>query len=287
MFRARDALNRRLLSPAGLRSAAWQRLLRGVYADSRLERDHLLQCRAAVLLAPAEAAVGGPSAAFLHGVESAARPDDPVHLLVDPKRRFGPVQGLKIHTGALPEGDVTTCQDIRCTTAARTAWDVAMWRDLIGAVPTLDVMLRTGLVAAADLATLVERRRTEGVRGARRVARTFGLADGRAQSPPESAIRIRLILRGLPPPVPQYPVTVRSGRVLHPDLAWPEYRVALEYDGAHHADPDQMRLDRQRLNAFTAAGWLVMHATARHLGSGFPGLVQEVREALRSRGALV
>ncbi len=30
-------------------------------------------------------------------------------------------------------------------------------------------------------------------------------------------------------------------------LAWPDMRVAVEYDGIHHADPMQMRRDRRRL----------------------------------------
>jgi hypothetical protein len=285
VFLARQALDQGLLTTTGLRSTAWRRLLRGVYADSRLEPDHLLRCHAAVLHARPEAVIAGPSAALLHGVETAAGGRDPVHLLVERKYRFGPVQGLVVHTGTIPAADATTRHGLRCTTPPRTAWDIALWRDPVGAVPILDAMLRARLVVAEELVELARRRRAERVRGAARAARAFALADGRAQSPPESALRVRLVLHGLPPPVPQYPVPVRSGRVLHPDLAWPRHRVALEYDGAYHAEPDRLHLDRQRLNALTDAGWLVLHATSRHLAAGFGGLVQEVRQALRSRGA--
>lgn len=285
VFRGRDAVDDGLLTPAELRSRAWQRLLRGVYADSRLERDHLLQCRAAALLSPAEAAVAGPSAAYLLGVETAVDAGDPVHLLVDPKRRFGPVQGLRVHTGALPEPDVTMRQGLRCTAAARTAWDIALWTDLETAVAILDAMLHQGLVTQPELAVLLGRRRAAGAKGTRRAARAFDLSDGRAQSRPESVLRVRLVLRGVPPPVPQYPVAVRSGMVLHPDLAWPEYRVALEYDGAYHSETDRLHLDRRRLNQLADAGWLVLHATSRRLYRDFEGLLREVQRALRSRGA--
>jgi hypothetical protein len=285
VFLASQAIQAGLLTPDALRGSAWQRLLRGVYADSRLDPDHQVRCQAAMLLAPPEAVIAGASAAYLHGIESAVGDRDPVQLLVERKHRFGPIQGLQVHTSTLPVVDVTTQQQLRCTTALRTAWDVALWRDLVRAVPVLDAMLRSRLVSTGDLAKLVVVRRAEVARGVARAMRAFGLADGRAQSPPESSLRVRLILRGLPPPVPQHPVTVRSGRVLHPDLAWPEYQVALEYEGARHAEPDRLHLDRYRLNALVDAGWLVLHATSRHLGAGFPGLVADVRRALRSRGA--
>lgn len=285
VFLARQAFDAGLLTPEAVRGPAWRRLLRGVYADSRLEPDHLLSCQAAVLLASPEAVIAGASAAFLHGIETAAGDADPVQLLVERKHRFGPIQGVQVHTGTLPAADLTTRQELRCTTPLRTAWDIALWRDVIRAVPVLDAMLRARLVSEGDLIGLLRHRRAEGARGSARVARAFGLADGRAQSPPESVLRVRLILRRLPAPVPQYPVTVRSGRVLHPDLAWPDYQVALEYEGARHAEPDRMQLDRQRLNALVDAGWLVLHATSRHLGASFDGLVADLRRGLRTRGA--
>lgn len=287
VFRGRDALERRLLTPTALRSSAWQRLLRGVYADSRLDTDHLLRCQAAALLIPPRAAIAGPSAAFLYGIEPAAGAADPVHVLAPPEHRFGPVQGLQVHIADLPDDDVTIRHDLRCTTPVRTAWDLTQWRTLLGAVPTLDAMLGADLVTAEQLGTVAGRAQAAGARGARRAIRAFGLVDGRAQSPPESVLRVRLVLRGIPPPVPQYAVTVRSGRVLHPDLAWPAFRVALEYDGGYHAEPDRIHLDRRRLNELVDAGWVVLHATSRRLHRDFEGLLREVREALRSRGAPV
>ncbi len=49
------------------------------------------------------------------------------------------------------------------------------------------------------------------------------------------------------------------------DLAFPEQRVAVEYDGAWHGDPGQLTRDRRRLNALVAAGWTVLHVTAADL----------------------
>ena len=49
------------------------------------------------------------------------------------------------------------------------------------------------------------------------------------------------------------------------DFAWPEHRIALEYDGLWHAEPRQFAKDRERLNRLRAAGWTVIFVTAIHL----------------------
>lgn len=49
------------------------------------------------------------------------------------------------------------------------------------------------------------------------------------------------------------------------DFAWPEHRVAVEYDGAWHAEPGQFARDRRRLNRLQAAGWTVVFVTAADL----------------------
>jgi hypothetical protein len=143
-------------------------------------------------------------------------------------------------------------------------------------------MLGLGVLQPTELAEMVERRR--GGRGWLSAARAFDLADCRAQSPPESQLRVRLILAGLPRPVAQHPVPCPSGVLLHPDLAWPQFRVALEYDGQWHADPDQLHRDRQRLNLLVSAGWIVLHVTSRRLANDFPGIAREVRAALAAGG---
>ncbi|MGY1635081.1 DUF559 domain-containing protein [Geodermatophilus sp. SYSU D00742] len=46
------------------------------------------------------------------------------------------------------------------------------------------------------------------------------------------------------------------------DPAYPDQRVAVEYDGGWHADRSQPTRDRRRLDALAAAGWTVVHVTA-------------------------
>jgi very-short-patch-repair endonuclease len=66
--------------------------------------------------------------------------------------------------------------------------------------------------------------------------------------------------------VPQFVVRDGQGRFVgRVDLAFPDQRVAVEYDGAWHAGPGQLARDRRRLNALVAAGWRVVHLTAADL----------------------
>jgi very-short-patch-repair endonuclease len=167
------------------------------------------------------------------------------------------------------------------TTPARCTWETAVWLDPVRAVGVIDSLLGLGLTTRHALADIAARHADWP--GGQRARKAFDLADPGAQSPPESHLRVRLVLGGLPRPVTQHPVVLPSGLMLHPDLAWPRFKVAVEYDGHWHADPDRLHHDRQRLNQLVGAGWVVLHVTSRRLQYDFPGVLGEVRSALRSR----
>ncbi|HEX5543749.1 MAG TPA: hypothetical protein VFX60_19700 [Micromonospora sp.] len=282
VFRGSDVVSRGLLTRHQLRSSAWVRLRHDVYADARLERDHELACRAAALRLPSSAVLAGPSTAYLLGVEHAAQFADDVHVIVPTKARIGTQQALRIRTTELDPVDITVSGGLARTSAERTAWDVANWCDTTTAAAIIDTLLGWALVTPETLLAVLDRYADRP--GNPRAQAAFRLADGRAQSPPESVLRVRLVLAGLPPPVPQYPIRLGSRLVLHPDLAWPEFKVAVEYDGYWHGDPDQLHRDRRRLNQLVADGWLVLHVTSRRLNRDFPAVLREVRAALISRG---
>jgi very-short-patch-repair endonuclease len=271
-----------VLTADALRAAAWRRLRYDVYADSRLELDHELACRAAWLALSDDSVIAGPSAAFLHGVQHAADFASDVHVIRPAKASVRRLEGVRFHAADLSVAETVSAAGLVRTTPVRTAWDVAQWLDVVAAVGVLDAMLRARLIDDRQLAESVRTGRRR--RGARRAARAFELADGGAQSRPESTLRVRFVLDGLPRPVTQHPVRLPNGRVVHPDIAWDEYRVGVEYDGGWHADDDQLDLDRKRLNQLMGAGWNILHVTSRRLNRDFPGILREVREALRQRG---
>jgi hypothetical protein len=72
----------------------------------------------------------------------------------------------------------------------------------------------------------------------------YACADGRAGSPQETRLRLILHRSALPRPVPQYTVRVDGRFVARVDLAWPEAKVAVEYEGVWHGERQQVAHDR-------------------------------------------
>ncbi len=282
VFRGDHAVRSGAITPEQLRSSAWLRKRYNVYADARLDDDHALSCRAAAAVLPTGSVIAGRSAAYLLGVQHAADGATDVEVYPRVESRLGHRAGIRVHTGTLEPTDLIVAGGLTATSAARTAWDVARWLRAVEAVPIVDSLLGSGVVTAAELDDYARLRL--GLRGSRRAADAFRLTDGRAQSPRESELRVRLVGAGLPKPVAQLPVKLPGGLILHPDLAWEEYRVAAEYDGLWHATADQLHRDRRRLNRLVGAGWIVLHVTSQRLRTDMPGVVREVRAALISRG---
>jgi hypothetical protein len=263
VFRARDALDAGLLTPSALRTSAWRRLYRGIYADTDLPDDHDLRISGACLLVPPAAVFSGRTAAHLLGARELVDAGTPVEVSVPAGARFGPVAGLRIRRTSLPASHVTVARRRPCTTGARTALDLARTEPLVEAVVALDVLLARGVVDRSGLRRALDA--APSPRGLRQAGRAVALADPRAESPPESRVRVLLALAGMAA-VPQHTVRDAAGTfVARVDLAFPEQRLAVEYDGAWHGEPGQLARDRRRLNRLTAAGWRVVFVTAADL----------------------
>jgi very-short-patch-repair endonuclease len=82
--------------------------------------------------------------------------------------------------------------------------------------------------------------------------------------------------------VAQYVVRDADGFIARVDFAWPEHRIALEYEGAWHGERQQVTKDRRRLNRLSAAGWQVVFVTAEDLRHP-EQLIARISAALRAR----
>ncbi|MGY1618808.1 endonuclease domain-containing protein [Geodermatophilus sp. SYSU D00691] len=263
-------------------AAGYRRVLHNVYADPSLVHDHELRTRAAALLMPAEAVIGGRSAAVWFGAPFSSAVD-PVLVLAPPAHPWQGPRGVQVHRSEFREDEVWATGDgVRLTTAVRTAWEIATLEPLLTAVALLDGMLRQGKVEGgglteADLVGEVLRRR--GQWRSRRANAVLPLVDSRAMSPPESKVRVMCHLGGLPHPVPQYEV-VEDGEFLgQVDLAWPGAKLIVEYEGEYHFDELQIRRDDRRYERLVRAGWRVIRLSAVDLRD-LDGVVERIRAAL-------
>lgn len=259
-FLGRWAVDEGLLTRDQLRSSAWRRLFRGVYVHRDVPVTHALRAHAACVLLPA-AVVTGRSAAVLWGVELATVTDD-VEVTVPSSSHPSRLPGLRARRSDLPRAHRWRRGGIPVTTPAATAVRLAGLLTGDAGVIAVDQMIATGVVDLEPVRRLAAEGRGPGAARARQVC---ALADGLAGSPQETRLRLLMHRSGLPSPVAQYRVIADGRTVARVDFAWPEQKVALEYDGLWHAEPGQFAKDRRRLNQLTAAGWRVIFVTAADL----------------------
>jgi Protein of unknown function (DUF559) len=277
VFRGTWAVGRGLLSADQLRSAAWQRLRRDVYADSAIEVTHRVLAHGVALVAPKSAVFGGLTAVVLAGGDEFAGTDDPVELLLPPGERWRPGPGVTVRTAAADPDVVMGRDGLPRTGPVRTAVDLIRREHLDDGVVLLDRLVAGGLVALDPVrqaaATLP---RCRGSKIARDVA---SLADGEAQSPPETRLRLLIRRAGLPAPQAQYRVFGEDGFIARVDFAYPDRRLAIEYDGLWHGEKNQVSKDRRRQNRLSAAGWRILFVTAVDMYDP-EGLIARIAAAL-------
>lgn len=257
VFLGREAVAEGVLTPKQLRGPSVQRVLRGVYAPAGLRVTHAVRCAAAGLVLDPAAQLTGRSMATVLGVPLAG-PGDPVEALVPDASQQERYSGISFRRVTAPLEPGTRWERTTLATTTRMAFDLAARRDVATGVGHLDAVVRAGLVDLDAARTWLVGRRDHDVVAVRRA---FELVDPRAESMPESAVRVHLVLAGLDP-TPQYLVRLRGRVVARVDLALVEHRVAVEYDGAWHALREQLERDRARLNDLREAGWVVVHVTA-------------------------
>ncbi|WP_144760147.1 hypothetical protein [Curtobacterium sp. 9128] len=117
----------------------------------------------------------------------------------------------------------------------------------------------SALATIDDLAAAI----TRNARAAVTARAALGRVRAGAESPMETRMRLSVVDAGFPEPEVNVDVFDDDGQFLgRVDLAWPESRIALEYDGEHHRGREQYRRDQRRANGFSVNRWIVIHATA-------------------------
>jgi hypothetical protein len=211
---------------------AWRRPLPDVYACASLAVKRQLRTQAVTGLLVPRSVACGRTAAVLWGIDLAG-PDDDVECAVPAATRAGAVAGVRLTRRPVGPAETVQRSGIPSTAPLRTALDLARIRPLEEAVVCLDQFLRPGLVfldevrGAAAAAT---------GRDCRRIRAVAALADGLAESPQETRLRLLIRRSDLPLPVAQYSVRCGGIFLARADFAWPEHRLALEYEGRWHGE---------------------------------------------------
>lgn len=228
-----------------------ERMWQGIYC--RGEPTDTLRLRGLDLSSGTVVPICLGTAAAAYGFDTERTAD--LHVLNPPAHQLRSVDGLVVHRR---DGAPLCLVDGRpATTPAWTAVEVARGLRRPRALATLDAALRSGTCERAELWRAATAQ--AGRRGIVAVRDLIPLADGRAESPMESEARLAMIDGGLPIPQLQYEILDGNRQLRRVDFAWPEQRVAVEYDGVDwHSGAEAMRRDRARQAALQDVGWVVI-----------------------------
>lgn len=227
-----------------------ERIWQGIYG--RGEPDDLTRLRGLDFACGTRVPVCLSTAAALHGFDT-EQPAD-LHVLSPPGSRLRNADGLVVHRrdGA----PLVRVGERLVTSPAWTAVEVARSVHRPRALATLDAALRSGTCQRVDLSRAAAQQ--AGRRGIVAVRELIPLADGLAESPMESEARLKMIDGGLPRPALQYEILDGNSEWRRVDFAWPDQRLAVEYDGEDwHSGAEAMRRDRRRQAALQDVGWTV------------------------------
>ncbi len=247
------------------------RTSRNTYLPGAAATDLRSRIDAVLLGAPSTAVLSHVTAAAVWGFEIPLVPDDMrVHLTVPPGSRVRSRADRRVHCSVVPEPERRGLSGLPVTSPSRTWIDVAQVVPAGALLALTDQMLARRFPADEFPRILARSRGRRGVALARSV---LACADPLAGSPMESVLRWLIHEAGLPRPVLQHVIRDAAGAFLgQVDLAWPEHRVVVEFDGDLHRERRVFVKDLRRQNGIILAGWQVLRFSSADV-LGRPGAV--------------
>jgi len=270
------------VSTTALQSAPWRQLFRGVWVHASLPDTRELRLAAAKLLLPPRAVLCGLTAAWIYGADVRREDDLDVHVGFPAGTRIRKRPGLKVCEETLQPDDVRVIDGVAVTTPVRTVFDCLRLLRGMERLVVADALTHLQCTTVEEVRTYFAGQRRR--RNLRIGAALVNDIEPLSESPMESRLRLVLIAGGLPRPEAQFEVRRPDksfvGRV---DLAYPELKIAIEYDGAWHWK--QRREDDRRRAAIRALGWEVHVFSADDIYGARERLVAEVQASRRKRSA--
>jgi Protein of unknown function (DUF559) len=268
------------LSDRELRHPRVTRLSRDTYLPLALRKDQASRFAAVLLTAPQGAVLSHLSAADVWGLQIPLRDrdDERVHVTIPEESRAESRVDRRLYRLPLAPDDVVRRGNMPVTAPARTWRDLAAILEPPALLAATDQLLN-GLTSRRELQEQLVKRPTG--RGCARARDVLPLGNPLAESPMESVTRWLVLEAGLPSPVLQYVVRDVDGRQLgRADLAWPEHKVLVEFDGDVHRERDVFVKDLRRQNRLIAAGWTVLRFSSADVLGCPHEVIAEIRRAL-------
>lgn len=269
-------------TPDEIARGPWSRRLRRVqrrvYAVTGSVPTRRQELLAAVLAGGPGTVASHLAAAVLHGFPDVTDEGPPEILLPRPQQVRLP--GVRVHRhGIVEPSDRAVIDGIPVTSFARTLVDCSGALTIRRLGRALDRGVVERRVQLRDVRDCVER--LAPAPGRRPVlVRALLLRRGneleRAESSPEARVCRVLAEAGLPAPAQQHWVRLGDDR-FRLDLAYPDQRLVIEYDGwEHHRTRTAFDDDRRRDLLLAAAGWLTLRVTSATSDAELVGSVRRL-----------
>lgn len=258
------------------------RLHQGVYAWSGTSPGRRDRVRALTAALREDLVISHQTAADVLGLPTVGAQRGFIHLTVPAGTSTIRRTGVRAHRSEIAMHERMKFGELTVTKPARIFVDLAAQGvSLEELVAFGDAILHHEWVTETMLAHAVHSRfRHRGVRIARQA---LPLLDGRAESVPESLLRVRIIFAGLPKPEPQVKVFDERGRLIaRLDLGYDEIKVGIDYDGRHHAKRKQFGRDLARYTELASLGWHILRPGSDDLDDGSRLFLSRLRRRLEA-----
>jgi len=283
--------------------------VRREHPDTRLER-----CQAAALILPPSAVFSHATALHLGGWDMPWQPEQgrfrytarelapgaTIHVSVPAGIARPHGKGIAGHCFTPMEGDIVPRDGLQVTSPWRTWCDLAATgAGEVDLVILADALRRRDHRAAESLRLRLDAWGCG--RGVRVLRTALALSRDRVDSAMETRLRLIFAAAGLPEPEVNRWVRLPDGTPIHrPDLSWPRWRVAADYDGRHHFDTDdeedvrfgrasdwRQRADNTRRDQLDDIGWTLRVFTSFDVYRRADLAAERIRTVLRRTGAPV
>lgn len=249
-----------------LRGSRYRRLFRGVYLPADEPLGLTTWVAAARLVLPPDTVATGQTALQHWGLDLGRTL--PLEFVTAAAQHTS-IEGIRVSSRANltggPWADPITAYRHLCRD-----------RPLLDAVTIGDRLLHKRICRTDQIAELAGC-------GSGPVARACGLVRPGAESVRETALRLALVLAGLPEPVLNPTLRDENGFIGRVDMLLEEYQLIIEYEGDQHRQREQWGKDIDRVDRFQRLGYRVIRVTAAHFRDPWSQVLRIDRD-LRERG---
>lgn len=257
----------------------------GVYR-ARHAADTELARLVAICLAHPYAVVSFTTAARLWGFRRVE--DQRIHVLV-PHATSPLLPGVVVHRcRRIDTVDIVVRPDgIRLTSPPRTLFDAAYYLGLDAGRSVLEQILHERLCSLDTVIDTYVRLTHPHRLGARTLAEIIA-SRPRWRKALHSDLEMRVLneidRQRLPRPVSQCPVHLPTGRTIHLDFGWPEWKVGLEVDDpAWHEGVRERHRDAHRDRKATTVGWTIVRISKIDVNGALADAIRDVATILSGR----